>query len=503
MEVIMNEFVDSLEVLGKKQSKSKGKARTANDMRARKKTGSALVDYFFKVGALRQNPDGAVALYRAARAENVELANRILLWSRDVRGGAGERESFRKTLLFISRQFTQKVNYVSLSELRRIIYSVPEIGRWDDLLIFDAGSLAQNIAFSMIRDALIVDHNGLCAKWMPRKGPVADSLRRHLNLSTPKEYRKLLVALTKVVESDMCKKNWAKINYAHVPSLAHARYKKAFWRHDEEHGQYDRYVKNLKKGKTKINAGAVYPHDVLKDVIDDLFSFDYLDKSANTGVYDVIREQWKALPNYLGEDSILPIVDVSGSMTVGDGFPKPIHVSLSLGLYLSEKNKGPFKNVMLTFSASPKLVKFEGDVLKRAKEAKSMDWGMNTNLHASLDAILHHAVKYGVEEKDMPSILLILSDMQFDRCSKYDDSAIDMMKRKYDDAGYNMPQVVFWNLNAHDNVPVKFNDKGVALVSGFSPAIMTSILSGRDNLTPLGVMLNTIMKNRYDLSGYY
>ena len=128
------------------------------------------------------------------------------------------------------------------------------------------------------------------------------------------------------------------------------------------------------------------------------------------------------------------------------------------------------------------------------------DWQMGTNLHAAFAKILDVAVEGNVPVEEMPQILLILSDMQFDDCVTHDDSAIKMIRRKYEDAGYTVPQVVFWNLNSHDNVPVKYNAKGAALVSGFSPSIMTSVLAAdMDDFTPQAIMLQTIMNPRYDI----
>ena len=92
----------------------------------------------------------------------------------------------------------------------------------------------------------------------------------------------------------------------------------------------------------------------------------------------------------------------------------------------------------------------------------------------------------------------IASDMQFNACTKYDNSAMEMIERKYAKAGYNVPQIVFWNLNARDNVPVKADKSGAALVSGFSPSIVKAVLGAdMSEFTPYGIMLKTIMNDRY------
>jgi hypothetical protein len=375
------------------------------------------------------------------------------------------------------------------------MHKIPALGRWDDLFAYkDATN--RNQAFALIAEALQAK-NGLAAKWMPRKGPVAVELTRYLGLS-PKAYRKLIVGLTNVVETQMCSKEWDAINFSHVPSVASARYQKAFGRNAKE--SYSAYIAELKKPqaerdpKVKINAGAVYPYDVVKSVI-----------KGNAAVAD---EQWKALPNYIGDAKVLPMVDVSGSMgslyySSGSAL-QPIDIAVSLGLYCADKNTGAFKDLFLTFSERPEMLHLKGTLSQKMEQMSRSDWEMNTNLHAAFDEILKIAVKGKVAQEDMPDMLLILSDMQFDECTEYDDSAMQMIQRKYKDAGYDLPKIVFWNLSMYGkengNTPVKFDKNGTAHVSGFSPSIMKSVLANDlEDYTPYNVMLKTLMNARYDL----
>ncbi len=346
----------------------------------------------------------------------------------------------------------------------------------------------------MLGDALRA-RNGLAAKWTPRQGPLAAEIRAFFGMS-PKFYRKSLVELTNVVEQQMCAGKWDDINHSHVPSLAASRYKKAFTRHG---AKFAEYVAKLKAGDAdvKVNASAVYPYDVLKGVA----SFHYNLNFGQTEL-DHIVAQWEALPNYVGDASILPLVDVSGSMNtgVGGGKTTAMDVAVSLGLYLADKNKGKFKDTFLTFSSKPELLHLKGNVVQKAQQMVKSSWDMSTDLHKALDKILSTAVSGKVPQSEMPAMLLILSDMQFNACVKHDDTALKMIKRKYEEAGYTAPAVVFWNLNAKDNVPVKHDKSGVALVSGFSPAIVKSVLStDMDQFTPEGIMLKTVMVDRYAL----
>lgn len=456
-------------------------ARTANGMKAIESTMSKNVDLFFKIGASRGRK--IEQLFASAYGENPELALRIAQWARDARSGAGERELFRQVLKYL-----EKYDKSVLMETN-LLNKIPELGRWDDLLVFD-DSEVKNKAFSLIRIALDTG-NGLAAKWCPRKGPVAAELRNFLGWS-PKYYRKRLVELTKVVETQMCAKQWNEINFSHVPSLAMSRYTKAFAKNAPE--SFGAYKAALKSGdpSVKVNAAAVYPYDVLKTV--------------KYGDNELADQQWKALPNYMGDAMVLPMCDVSGSMgcKAGGYSSKSVvtcmDVSLSLALYCSDKNTGPFKDLFINFSGKAKFHHLKGTLSQKISQINmaGSDWGSNTNLHGAFDEILRVATTNNVAPSDMPKAILLISDMQFDMCVRHDDSAMEMIRRKYETAGYQVPGIIFWNVNAADNVPVRFDERGTALVSGFSPSVLKAVLGGdMSAMTPEGMMLKTVMIDRY------
>lgn len=448
-------------------------ARTTNGMKAHAGSGSPLVNLFYKIGASRGK--NITAEFETAFQTDESLATKIALWARDVRGGAGERQLFRDILVHLEKHHPDT--------LAKLIQFVPEFGRWDDLLVFKTAKFKE-IAYGVITLAL-KDQNQLCAKWCPRKGTVANELREYMKL-TPKQYRKMLVGLTNVVETKMCAQDWDSIEFGKLPSLASARYSKAFARHAQD--AYTAYKARLVAGTDKINAAAVYPHDVIKSIR----------QGGDTTVMDA---QWAALPNYIGDSAVLPLVDVSGSMSCPVGGNKNLScmdVAIALGLYCADKNTGPFKDTFLTFTSTAKAQVLKGNISHKLTQMQSSDWGMSTNLIAAFEEILRIATRGSVAESDMPKTLLILSDMQFDHCVKYDDRAFDMVRRKYETAGYTVPNVVFWNLNSYDNVPVKFDERGTALVSGFSPSVMKAILSGSE-MTPEAIMLATVDIPRYSV----
>jgi Domain of unknown function (DUF2828) len=312
-----------------------------------------------------------------------------------------------------------------------------------------------------------------------------------------------VVGLSNTVEQKMCAQDWTGIVYPHVPSVAAGRYQKAFLKHDP--AGYGKYKEKLVTGEAKINASVAYPYDVIR--------------SLNNGDKAVANAQWAALPNYLegSDENILPVVDVSGSMSgvSVSGSVTAMDVSISLGLYTSERMGGVFKDQFITFSGSPQMLKLKGTLEQRYIQMARSDWGMNTDLGAVFKLILAAAVKGKVPQKEMPTKILILSDMEFDACvttggsgkksgyystggSSVSVSAMEFIEKEYADAGYKVPQIVFWNLNGRaGNSPVTYNKVGAALVSGFSPSIVKSVLGGEE-MTPISIMLKTVMVERYD-----
>lgn len=438
------------------------------------------VDLFFSIGSMRgKSKDKVVNLFNEAYNENPLVASKILFWVRDVRSGAGERQTFRDVISYLTTNSPQTV--------RKNIGLIPEFGRWDDVLVLFGTELEDDM-FSLIKTALS-NGDGLCAKWMPRKGIVANKLRK-LFRTTPKQYRKMLVGLTNVVESKMCAKDWENIDYSKLPSLASSRYQKSFNKNDNE--RYNEYKKSLQDGTAKVNAGAVYPYDIVK--------------SINMGGDKIVSEkQWESLPNWMegSVERILPVVDVSGSMCVevgGNPNLSCMDVALSLGMYISERNEGSFKDAFITFSNNPQLQYLTGNLSERLNQLRRADWGMSTDLEAVFNLILHQAKMNNVPESNMPTKILILSDMQFNQATRRDSlGAQSMIESMYEELGYTKPDIIYWNLNAKGgNFPVEFDKNGTALVSGYSPSILKSLLGGK-NMTPKSIMMDTVNDDRYSV----
>jgi hypothetical protein len=460
---------------------------TENGMVTNSSSLNDCVNLFFQIGAMRgQDKTRLINTFVKAYEENALTAMKILFWARDVRGGAGERQIFKDIIKYLAVLRTESI--------RKNLGLISEFGRWDDLLSL-VGTPLENDALTLISDAL-KNGNGLAAKWMPRpnvnnreKKRQASALRKLLKL-TPSTYRKMLAELSSTVEQLMCANEFDKINYSHVPSKAMSDYMRAFGKRDGE--RFTSFIESVKKGDVKINAGAVYPYDIVKNL-----------KYGSSDGADV---QWDALPNYLenNNEQFLPVVDVSGSMECPAGNNPNVtcmDVAISLGLYISERNEGAFKDSFITFSNRPSLQVLKGSLSERYKQLSRADWCMSTNIEKVFTTILNSAVSNNVPQSEMPTMVLILSDMEFNQgtSGNWNKSAQEIFESKFAEAGYKMPKIVYWNIQSrNNNFPVQFNKEGVGLVSGFSPSLLTSVLSGKD-LTPFSMMMEVIGSERYSV----
>lgn len=460
---------------------------TTNGMTTNSTSLNNCVDLFFQIGAMRgQDKSRLINAFTKAFGENQLNAMRLLFWARDVRGGAGERQIFKDIMTYLANNRTEV--------MRKNIHLVSEFGRWDDLLVLIDTPLEKD-ALELIAKGL-ADKNKLAAKWMPRPNVKnreakrqAHAIRNFLGLS-PKEYRKLLVENCNTVEQLMCANNWSAIEYSKLPSKAMSDLMKTFSKHDNE--RFGAYLTSLEKGETKINAGAVYPYDIVKNL-----------KVGNTRGANA---QWTALPNYMegNNEFVLPVVDVSGSMECPAGGSASVtcmDVAISLGLYISERNVGPFQDAFVTFSERPKLEVLKGSLDERYNQLSRANWDMSTNLEAVFTLILKKAEESNVSENEMPTMILVLSDMEFNRASHtWNPSAQKMIESMYADAGYKTPKVVYWNIQSRgdNNKPVQFDTDGTCLVSGFSPSILSNLLGG-NNMTPYSMMMEVIDSPRYSV----
>ena len=471
---------------------------TTNGAKAFKSTLDLNVDLFGKISASRSDADSIVPLYLRALEEDPETALRILFNSRDIRGGQGERNVFRHLLLNTPFEIREK-----------IISLIPIYGRWDDLFVLD-GCIDWNRVVNFVISKLSHDndpeteHPSLLAKWMPsinasskKTKALGKQFAKRMNLSE-KEYRVMLTNLRKkidLVEHKMCSNNWPEIDYSKVPSKAGLMYRKSFIKHDLE--RYNNFMLSAVKLENKVNASALYPYEIAEKVTQAYGSVDPTEEL-------VLQALWQNLPDYMEGKSFkgLVVADTSGSMTSTMGNVKPIDVSISLAIYIAERNAGVWKNKFITFSENPEMQTIIGDtIVDKIKNLSKSDWGYNTDLIAVFKSILKAAKADSVAPEDMPEKIFIISDMQFDQaCNSNTRTNFEQIKKNYAKYNYKMPDLIFWNVNGSANVPMTIHDTGTCLVSGCSPSILSAVLSG-EVISPIDILKQAVYTERYDPVG--
>jgi len=436
---------------------------------------NACVDLFFIAGASRTMVEKTIInMFVKALNENPLVAMKILFWARDIRGGEGERRFFRVIAKYLDENYPK--------QFKKNIKFIPEYGRWDDMFELDEKFTLPLIVKGLRNDEV----NGLLAKWLPRQGEFANKVRKHMGL-TPKGYRKMVVALSNTIEQKMSSGEFGAIEYDKIPSLAMNKYRKAFFRNDE--ARFKEFLGAVEKGEKKIHASTLTPLDL------------YVSYSRGEDKR-AVEVQWNALPDYMkdSKERVLPMCDVSESM----GRDMAMAASISLGIYISERNRGLFKNAFMTFTSEPTLQYLTGSFYERINQIKGPR-GYNTDLIKAFLYLLSTAIKHNLPESEMPTKILIISDMEFDgnegrqSIVKADDTAYEAIVKNYKVAGYKVPQIVFWNVRGReDNVPVKVSMKGVGLVSGYNPSKLPAIIKGEIE-TPEQLMLKIINSERYSL----
>lgn len=495
---------------------------TENGAVALNSTLNACLDAFGLLGAMKtRDAEDIVDVFAKAFAEDRRVAMRMLFYMRDIRGGQGTRRVFRVIVTWLGNNYTDYV----LNNLPNFL----KFGRGDDLLCLLDTKCKDGVC-NFIQSQLRADESAmlaqkpcsLLAKWLPSENGSSQDNRRLARMlilsmhTTPRRYRQRLSALRKyirIVERNMSAQQWSDIDYETVPSKAASNYRQAFIKHDA--ARYTQYLTDLAAGKAKVNAGALYPMDIVKNAIMNRHSeFDDM----------LLNAQWENLPNYVSDEDehALAMVDTSASM-LGD----PYFVATSLGIYFAQRSNGPFHNTYMTFAERPSLMQLNGQTLTEQLQNMPCINAGNTDLEAAFDLILNTGITYHVAEKDMPKKLYIISDMQFDaargtgpmwstrrrRCPPK--PFMQTMREKYEAAGYQMPTIIYWNVRSSEcgMFQATFEDENCAMVSGYSPSLFKAVMEGttyeevvqddgtvqtRATVNPMDVMYAAINNERYD-----
>lgn len=419
----------------------------------------------------------------------------------------GERRFFRICMNWLAKTHPEAA--------KRNMPFIAEFGRWDDMYCLMDTTLEDDM-FALLKKQFVLDlaceTPSLLAKWLPScnassKGTIAkgNKTREAFGL-TQKEYRKALSVLRKrinVLERLMSAGKWDEIEFDKIPSKAGLIYKNAFARRDIIKKKYEAFAKDI---NTKVNAAVLNPVDIAHQIFNS-----HRPSETERLMWD---KYWANLKDYYNGrvENGIAIVDVSGSMS-----GVPMEAAVSMGAYIAERGKGPFQNHFITFSGHPELVEFNGiDIYDKFHRARQADWAMNTNIEAVFNLLLTTALREGVKKGEMPETLYIFSDMEFDRCittgpASYDrygsytsshisseshmETLLEGIARKWAANGFELPRVVFWNLNAHkENIPALGGR--FSYVSGFSMSMVEQILGGEDGYS---LMMKVLNNSRYEI----
>ena len=462
-----------------------------------------VLDMFAMGGSMRnRTEDDVITMFAKAYDEDATLALKCLFYLRDARGGAGERRFFRICFKWLADKYPE--------ETEHLIGYVAEYGRYDDLFeLF--GTTMEPEMMGYIKWVIDANKDHLVYKWMPSINTSSKNTQergrkfaREFSL-TEREYRKMLSEGRKacnLVETLMSQQRWNEIAFDKLPSRAGLLYKNAFMKREETKERYTKFMSNK---DTKVNAGVLNPVDIAHQI----YGSRYI-RMPDATERKAWQKYWDNLKDYYDgrEEPGIAVVDVSGSMN-----GTPMEAAVSMGAYIAERGKGPFRNHFITFSNRPRLVEFSGtDIYDKFMRARNTDWGQNTNIEAVFDLLLTTALNHKTAQEDMPKTLYIFSDMEFDRCvtsgpvsnNYWDygyhglshnqiDTVIEAQARKWNSYGYKIPRVIFWNLDARsENIPAI--GEGFSYVSGFSMNMVECILSGKDGVA---LMLDKLNSERY------
>lgn len=476
---------------------------TANGGKTFTSSLNANVDFFAQAGSMRGRPGAVKELFWKAYDENKETALRNLVHLRNIRlGGLGERDSFRAAL----GHLLDIKDYVALEMLAA---NAPYIGRWDDLIyimehdfeMFKFGTMILQEQFEA--DLKNMKENkpvSLMAKWVPNisahtkeKRQMAKRIASALGYKDLGKYRRDLSSLRSylnLIEVNLASKDYDAIDFEKTPSKAMFKYREALKRHKGD--QYALFIEEVLEGNSRLNASLVMPHEIVK-------KYEMLEQKD-----PVLEATWKSLDNVVGEsqENIIVVADTSGSMTANyfGTSVEPYHVAQGLAIYTAERLQGAFRNHFITFSRRPSLIQLpeKGSLYSKIELYNQYSIIDNTDIEKVYQLILKTAVDNKMDQSELPTQILIISDMEFDQGASYRETTFETAKKNFFEAGYKLPSIIFWNVYASGaNIPVRFNESGVALVSGFSTNVLKSVLSGKLD-SPEKFMLDVLYKEEYD-----
>lgn len=489
------------------------RAYTENGSLAVKSTKNPLIDLFGTIGAGRNlDEDELFNIFMDSYKYDKESTIRTLFYARDCRGGMGEKKVFKDIIC----RFAKTNPNVIIRNFSKIV----EVGSWKDLIdIFfmmyeykemnTANIISTHIAYQLIADINNMKEGksvSLLAKWLPTinsrsfntqmKAYTLVGFMRSCKFDfiTYENYRTMCRDLRKyinITETHIASKEFNKIEYSKVASKCMLLNRDRFLLEDGK--RFKEYIESVKKGEQKINSKVLFPADIIKNyLVDGLGKYGVCKQKLD----EVLEEQWKALPNYMSKPlNAIAVVDTSGSM-----YGTPLDVALSLGIYISERNPSDiYRNKMITFSDKPQYINYEDckTLLDKLKMTKGIV--ANTDIERVFNLILTTAKTNNLEQSELPQYVFILSDMEFDQgvCENDVETLMVSIRKKYEEKGYQLPQLIYWNIESRTKLFPEVSRDGILFVSGYSPSLLTNMFD-EDLLNPVNFIKRTLYVERYD-----
>jgi len=477
------------------------------------------------------------------------LVASLLFQTRDCRKegkGKGARDPFNFMFSYLVK------NVPEFSEsMKPLLALTPDYGYWKDIVSIWSGTTEGEplyqacldlFAHQLLDDQATLTTSGdgkkkisLAGKWAPsegkKHGKMAKALAFNLfktgNFSQKmKGYRSLLSTLREkigVTETLMCAKKFSEIKFELVPGLCLNRHRLA-WDNKTKAGairsddadriqakeNYHKFLESLTKPTSKGAKGtSVFLHNLAKQILG----------TTDPTQLALLEAQWMDHEKLIlehskktgcGLESILCVADVSGSMH-GD----PMMLAIALSVMIARLQTGIWKGRILTFHEKPSWVILQDDwsVKKCIDTVRCAPWGGTTNFVGTHQLILDVMKKNHLSASDLPSALMVVSDMQFDQAngqirdwSKVNPSTWmtthDTLQKMYSVEGYSLPLMIYWNARGDTNgMPVTEKEEGALMVSGFSTSLLKLFLEdGMDALmefTPWKLLMKTLTDEHY------
>lgn len=452
---------------------------------------NVLLNFYAKAGFLREaKREEIINIFMAAYEKDPVCAMKLLFYTRDKEEGLGERRVFRVIINHLGK--------INSPYLKVNINLISFFGRWDDLYsLFDTA--LQGDVIRLIRKQIGLDlkseNPSTLAKWLKSENAssketktLARKTRQALDLSS-KEYRVLLSTIRKrvdIVESSISEGQWRSVKYGAISSGAMHKYHKAFLRHDRyRYIDYLNVLDSDKIGKTglSINPKSYFPYDILKGILKNTADF------SKTYFYEL----WNNMPNHsenVGEDTIVCLG--LSKRSSNKKYKIPVYCGgIGTILYLLDKNRGAFKEHLITMNPKPNLIKIQGsNLLDRINEVEESSITNEINVEAVLDLILFAGIKNDINKNKMPKrVLFILDDgckLTYINCKKHlkkthflHEDQYEILKNKWSKSGYEMPEICFWRIDGYrDNSKIIVDSNNLKYASGYSNAVFKSIIRG-------------------------